>query len=112
MAAFKAFTHILETHIPFDEVGDQMRWKLRMNGEFGIWSFYCGLRASSFVIFPWKAIWGVKVPKRVSCFFGQWHGGKILTTDNLKRRRFYLADWCCMCSCDGELVDHLLLHCW
>ena len=62
VAAFKAFTHILETHIPFDEVGDQMRWKLRMNGEFGICSFYCVLRASSFVIFPWKAIWGFKVP--------------------------------------------------
>ena len=22
-----------------------------------------------------------------------------------------LATWCCMCCCDGELVDHLLLHC-
>ena len=22
-----------------------------------------------------------------------------------------LATWCCMCCCDGESVDHLLLHC-
>ena len=22
-----------------------------------------------------------------------------------------LASWCCMCCCDGESVDHLLLHC-
>ena len=22
-----------------------------------------------------------------------------------------LANWCCMCCCDGESVDHLLLHC-
>ena len=22
-----------------------------------------------------------------------------------------LANRCCMCCCDGELVDHLLLHC-
>ena len=57
-----AFNHILETHIPSDEVGDLMRWKLRKNGEFEIRSFYCGPRASSFVIFPWKAIWGVKAP--------------------------------------------------
>ena len=34
-----------------------MRWKLRTNGEFEIQSFYCGLRTSSFFIFPWKAIW-------------------------------------------------------
>ena len=22
-----------------------------------------------------------------------------------------LVNWCCMCRCDGETVDHLLLHC-
>ena len=22
-----------------------------------------------------------------------------------------LATWCCMCCCDGESVDHLLLYC-
>jgi hypothetical protein len=22
-----------------------------------------------------------------------------------------MADWCCMCRCSGETVDHLLLHC-
>ena len=22
-----------------------------------------------------------------------------------------LVNWCCMCCCDGELVNHLLLHC-
>jgi hypothetical protein len=22
-----------------------------------------------------------------------------------------MAGWCCMCCCDGETVDHLLLHC-
>jgi len=51
-----AFIHILQTHIPSDEVGDRMRWKLRPNEEFETQSFYCGLRALSFFIFPWKAI--------------------------------------------------------
>ena len=22
-----------------------------------------------------------------------------------------MAGWCCMCQCDGETVDHLLIHC-
>ena len=22
-----------------------------------------------------------------------------------------MLDWCCMCKCNGESVDHLLLHC-
>ena len=56
--AVMAFTHILLTHIPSSEVGDWMSWKLRTSREFEIQYFYCGLRASSFVIFPWKSIWG------------------------------------------------------
>ena len=37
--------------------------------------------------------------------------GKILTTDNLRRRFVLVLDWCYMCKRCGELVDHLLLHC-
>ena len=31
--------------------------------------------------------------------------------DNLMLRGRPLVNWCCMCCCDGESVDHLLLHC-
>ena len=37
--------------------------------------------------------------------------GKILTTDNLRKRRVIVLDWCYMCKSCGESVDHLLLHC-
>ena len=37
--------------------------------------------------------------------------GKILTTDNLRKRRIVVLDWCYMCKRCGESVDHLLLHC-
>ncbi|XP_042952153.1 uncharacterized protein LOC122289242 [Carya illinoinensis] len=37
--------------------------------------------------------------------------GRILTSDNLRKRGFIISDWCYMCKCDGESVDHLLLHC-
>uniref|UniRef100_A0A2N9G750 DDT domain-containing protein n=1 Tax=Fagus sylvatica TaxID=28930 RepID=A0A2N9G750_FAGSY len=37
--------------------------------------------------------------------------GKILTTDNLRKRRVIIQDWCCMCKSSGETVNHLLLHC-
>ena len=39
------------------------------NGEFDIRSFYNALRGFTYVIFPWKGIWGMKVPLRVSFFF-------------------------------------------
>ena len=38
-----------------------------------------------------------------------WDG--ILTIDNLVKRNLSLVNWCCLCCCDGETVDHLLLHC-
>ena len=22
-----------------------------------------------------------------------------------------MVDWCCMCQCSGETLDHLLIHC-
>ena len=37
---------------------------------------------------------------------------KILTYDNLMRRGYTLINWCCMCRCEGESVDHLLIHCY
>ena len=31
--------------------------------------------------------------------------------DNLRGRGIDFVDWCIMCRCNGEMVDHLLPHC-
>ena len=36
---------------------------------------------------------------------------KILTGDILRCRGFDFVDQCIMCRCNGEMVNHLLLHC-
>ena len=33
------------------------------------------------------------------------------TIDNLIKKCQFLVNRCCLCCCDGESVDHLLLHC-
>ena len=38
-----------------------------------------------------------------------WDG--ILIGDNLRGRGLVLVDWCIMCRSNGEMADHLLLHC-
>jgi mannosylglycoprotein endo-beta-mannosidase len=48
---------------------------------------------------------------RVSFFVWEAMHGKILTSDNLRRRGICIADWCYLCRGDGESVDHVLLHC-
>lgn len=37
--------------------------------------------------------------------------GKILSTDNLRKRDIIVMDWLFMCKQSGENVDYLLLHC-
>ena len=37
--------------------------------------------------------------------------GKCLTIDNIRKGKVWILDWCYMCQCYGESVDHLFLHC-
>uniref|UniRef100_A0A2N9F7K2 Reverse transcriptase zinc-binding domain-containing protein n=1 Tax=Fagus sylvatica TaxID=28930 RepID=A0A2N9F7K2_FAGSY len=71
--------------------------QLRQHGVFDAKSFYHALDGRQVVPFPWKAIWRVKAPRRVSFFVWSAAWGKILTCDNLMRRGYSMAGWCCMC---------------
>ena len=37
--------------------------------------------------------------------------GGILTIDNLVKKNLSLLNWWCLCRCEEETVDHLLIHC-
>ena len=63
------------------------------------------------IIFPWKGVWKVKASRSVSFFVWTVVWDKILTCDNLRGRGMDYVDWYIMCRCNGETVDHLLLHC-
>ena len=105
------FLRTLGSNLPPTVNGDRMRWKLTKNGVFDIRSFYNKLRSPLPIIFPWKGVWKVKAPRRVSFFVWTAVWDRILTGDNLRGRRMPFVDWCIMCRCNGEIVDHLLLHC-
>ena len=77
---------------------------------FNIRSFYNKLRNPLPIIFPWKGVWKVKAPRRVSFYVWTAVWDRILTGDNLRDRRMVFVEWCIMCRCNGETVDHLLLH--
>ena len=63
--------------------GDRMRWKLTKNGDFDIRLFYNKLRSPLPIVFPWKGVWKVKTPRRVSFFVWTVVWDRILTGDNL-----------------------------
>ena len=105
------FFRFLASNQPLVTEGDRMRWKLSKKGDFTIRSFYHKLHGSSPIVFPWKGIWKVKAPRHVSFFVWTAAWDRILTGDNMKLKGYDFVDWCIMCRCCGETVDHLLLHC-
>ena len=112
VAEFFQFLHSHKVPIAAPNMApDGLRWKPCKDGVFASRSFYYALIDRRGVMFPWKSIWRVKAPPRVAFFVWTATWGRILTCDNLMRRGYTMAGWCCMCCCDGETVDHLLLHC-
>uniref|UniRef100_A0A7N2M263 Importin N-terminal domain-containing protein n=1 Tax=Quercus lobata TaxID=97700 RepID=A0A7N2M263_QUELO len=111
LAASYFLFQLIQTRIPRDDRSDTLGWRLKGDGKFDIRSYYHAIRGASNSLFPWKGVWKPKIPRRVAFFLWTAAHGRILTLDNLMLKGRPLATWCCMCCCDGESVDHLLLHC-
>jgi len=90
---------------------DRLWWSPSHKGKFDVRSFYKVLACKEDIHFPWKSIWRTKVLLKVAFFAWTAAQGKILTLDNLKKKRVIVIDRCCMSKMNGESVDHLLLHC-
>ncbi|XP_039129107.1 uncharacterized protein LOC120265301 [Dioscorea cayenensis subsp. rotundata] len=91
---------------------DIKSWRLNGNGTFTVKSFYNllidgGLRCSISRFF-----WRNWCPKKISLFNWLAWQNKILTLENLARRRCNRlpTDTCVMCNAATETVDHLFIH--
>ena len=90
---------------------DKVWWQRSMGKGFQVKLYYKALLPSSGILVPWKSIWKVKVPPRVSFFVWAAAIDRILTVQNLRRCHVMVIDWSYMCKASGESTDHLLLHC-
>ena len=89
-----------------DSEVDSLCWQQNSKKGFTVSSFYRCLTAPATMQFPWKGIWKPKVPPQVAFFVWTAALGKILTNDNLRKRRVVLVNWC---KAEGESVDPLFL---
>ena len=87
-----------------------MTWKLTRYGVFNVGSYYYLLSGPLTDVFPRKSIQCVKVIKMVSFFLWTAAWGGILMINNMVKKGWPLVNWCCLCRCKGETVDHLLIH--
>ena len=90
---------------------DKVCWRGSQQKGFQVKSFYKALILQNAEVGPWKNIWKPKVPLRVAFFVWTAVMDRILTTDNLRRGRVIILDWCCMGKNSGESPSHLLLDC-
>ncbi|XP_059650449.1 uncharacterized protein LOC132296254 [Cornus florida] len=90
---------------------DSLIWATSSQGMFQVRSFFVCLSGFHGTSFPWKTVWRSKASLRVAFFVWTAAWSKILTLDNLRKRRHIIVNRCCLCKINGESVDHLLLHC-
>ena len=109
LAASFSFLHLIQSRIPRGVGSDSLCWGLNGSGKFDTRSFYHKIQVASTSFFPWNGIWKVKIPKRVVFFKWTAVHGQILILNNLILQGRPLANWCCMCCCNEESVDHLLI---
>ena len=113
LAASYSLLQLIQTRISWGDRRDTLYLQLKGDGKFDTRSYYHVIRSVSNSLFHWKGVWKPKIPKHVAFFLWTTVHGRILTLDNLMLKGRPLANRCCMCCCDGESVDHLLLllHC-
>uniref|UniRef100_A0A2N9EHM0 Reverse transcriptase domain-containing protein n=1 Tax=Fagus sylvatica TaxID=28930 RepID=A0A2N9EHM0_FAGSY len=66
---------------------DTICWGLAKSKCFTVGSYYRALSGTPHVSFPWKIIWKSQAPPRVAFFVWMAALGRIMTIDNLRKRR-------------------------
>ena len=111
MEAFRSFINSIYSTPVRGIEEDKRCWLPCKSKGFTVSACYHLLVGHSEQFFPWKSIWKQKIPSRVAFFVWTVALGKCLTIDNLRKRKICILDWCYMCKCNSESVDHLFLHC-
>ena len=109
--SFDLFMDMVYSSTEWELGPDKVCWKLVRSRGFEVRGFYLSFYPPTLLSFPWRMTWQSKVPPRVAFFSWFSSLGRVLTTDNLCKRRALVLDWCYICKSCGELVDHLLLYC-
>ena len=111
LEAFRSFINSIYSTLVRGIEEDKRCWLPCKSKGFIVSAYYHLLVGHTEQFFPWKSIWKQKIPSRVDFFVWTAALGKCLIIDNLRKRKVCILDWCYMCKCNSESVDHLFLHC-
>ena len=88
---------------------DILRWGYSPRGSFSVKEAY-SIRISRNVVIDdiWKKIWTVNLWSKVALFVWLVVRGRILTSDNLRKREIHGPFQCCLCYQAKESMSHSL----
>jgi hypothetical protein len=89
---------------------DQIIWCFNSNGKYFVQSLYAVISNRGVVPVFVSSVWKLKVPLRIQIFLWLVTKNKILTRDNLAKRRELTDKTCLFCN-ELESVNHLLFDC-
>lgn len=89
---------------------DQIIWSFTSHGKYSVQSLYAVINSRG--VFPVyiHAIWKIVIPPRVQFFLWLLSQNKLLTRDNLAKRRDVSDLTCLLCS-ENESITHLFFEC-
>jgi hypothetical protein len=100
----------LASTISFSNEEDSLIWQFSSNGVYSSQSFYKVSNFRGILPVYTPAVWELKIPPRVQFFLWLLSKNKVLTRDNLAKRR-KLEDECCLFCCEKETSQHLFFNC-
>jgi len=95
------------------ESSDKPVWKIHNKGVYTVKSCYWKMNhnVSRTERWPWKLLWKVKCPLKVSCFVWLLIKKACLTHEVLQKRGMQICSRCFMCEQEAEVNNHLFIHC-
>lgn len=104
--------HILESYPLGDRQAEDARlWARDRQNDFLVKSMYEVLVVPPGISFSHKLIWSNFILSKVSFLLWKLWWNRAPTIDNLIHRGMIIPNRCCMCTSDGESVNHLFIHC-
>ena len=100
----------LASTINFSNEEDFLVWQFSSKGIYSVQSLYkiVNFRGIKPVLVP--SIWKIKIPPRVQYFLWLLSKNKLLTRDNLSKRRKVKDPTCLFCA-EKETISHLFFYC-
>jgi hypothetical protein len=96
--------------IQFTEDRDAIIWQFESSGRYSVQSLYAIVSDRGMKQVFTLVMWKIKIPSRVHIFLWLLPNSKVLTRDNLAKRR-QVDDLSCLFCSETESISHLFFEC-